>query len=60
MTIHGITYYQFTYKGLLYKTSNAILTLKHSLQVSDIDGVKHLLQMIHSLCHKSNVETFCI
>ena len=41
---------QFTHKGLSSKTSNAILTLKNFVIVSDIDGVKHLLQMIHSLC----------
>ena len=48
---------QFTYIGLRSKPSNAILSLKNSLSVIDIDGVKHLLQTIHCLCEKWNLET---
>ena len=46
---------QSTYKGLRSKPSNTILSLKICLIVSDIDGIEHLLQTIHSLCQ--NVET---
>ena len=48
---------QFTYKGLRSKTSNAILTLKNSLSVSDINSVKQLLQTVHSLCRKLKLGT---
>ena len=50
--------FAITHKRLRSKTSNAILSLKHSLMISDIDGIQHLLQMAHSLCH--NVETFSL
>ena len=48
----------FTHKWLRSKLSNAILTLKYFLSVSDINGVKQLLQMSHGLCViKCNAET---
>ena len=34
------------------KSSNAALTFKSSLLISDIDAIKHFLQMIHGLHHK--------
>ena len=50
--------YQFTHKWLRSKLSNAILTLKYSLSVSDINGVKQLLQMSHGLCVvETNIQT---
>jgi len=39
-----------THKWLRSKSSNAILTLKCPLSISDIDGEKQLLEMIHGLC----------
>ena len=48
----------FTHKWLRSKLSNAILTLKYSLSISNIDGVKKLLQMSHGLCvTKCNVDS---
>ena len=34
------------------KSSNVALTFKSSLIISDIDAIKHFLQMIHGLHHK--------
>ena len=56
--IYASTYHnQFTYKWLSLKVSNAISTLKCFLNVCDIDGIKHLLQMIHGLLQNWDVET---
>ena len=41
-----------THKWFRLKVSNANFTLKNSLIISDIDGIKHLLQKIHGLHHK--------